>query len=478
MNPKTQPDVLNHLDQGDIYSRVSGNGGGTVLVEREAPLFAESVLIVWRERRFIAKSFGFGLVLAAIISLIIPPKYEATTRMMPPERQGLGGVAAMLAAAGQSSAGSLVGGLVSDAMGIKTSGALYVGVLRSSTLQDTLIDRFKLRQVYGVKYEKDARERLTQNTDINEDRKSGIISITVTDRSEQRATDMANAYIDNLNRLTAQLDASSAHRERLFIEDRLKTAKQDLDAAAADLSAFSSKNLTFDVQEQGKAMVAGTASLAGELIAAESQLSGLEQIYAPNNVRVRSLQARIAELKRKLSQLRGADAGTSGLADPTNTGEYGPSLAQLPNLGVKYYDLYRRAKIQEAVFEILTKQYELAKIEEAKELPTIKVLDVAPLPETKSSPKRTLITIVGGLLAAMLAGVYVMVTARMRMLGPSHPLSLLGLEMREGVGTDLAFLRSRLPEPLLRLLPWARPNSPGMNGAGSTSACPDARIGS
>jgi hypothetical protein len=134
------------------------------------------------------------------------------------------------------------------------------------------------------------------------------------------------------------------------------------------------------------------------------------------------------------------------------------SIAKLPALGVTYSDLYRRVKIQETVFEILTKQYELAKVEEAKEIPTIKVLDEAKLPETKSSPKRTAITLLGALLAAMLATAYIMVSARLRTMSASHPLSLFGLEVREGLGDDWALLRSHIPPAALRVVSriWSR----------------------
>jgi len=367
----------------------------------------------------------------------------------------------MLAASGTDKGGSLVGGILSDAVGIKSSGALYIGVLKSETVQKTLIDRFDLRKVYRVRYEKDAREELSDNTDINEDRKSGIISVTVTDRSRQRAMQMARGYVDSLNELTSQLNTSAAHRERLFIEDRLKTVKQDLDEASNDLSEFSSKNLTLDVKEQGRAMVEGAAALTGELIAAESQLSGLEQIYTTQNVRVRSLQARVTELKHKLSELRGSNADPRDPNAETG-GDFGVSIAKLPALGVGYYDLYRRVKIQETVFEILTKQYELAKIEEAKELPTIKVLDEATVPETRSSPKRTIITLLGGTLAAMLATAFIMVSIRLRMMSVSHPLNLFGLEIREGLADDWGFLRKHTPGPVLRTASrvWARVSRP------------------
>jgi capsule polysaccharide export protein KpsE/RkpR len=401
---------------------------------------------LWRERRFIAKTTLAGLLLAAVVSLLIPSEYESTIRIMPPEKQGFGGLASMLAAATEDKAGSVVGGLVSNAVGLKSSGALFMGVLRSNSVEDTLIDQFDLRKVYRVRYMKDARDRLSQNTDINEDRKSGIIAITVTDRSPQRAQQVATAYISTLNRLTAQLDTSAAHQERVFTEERLKSIKQDLDAASQDLSEFSSKNLTLDVKEQGKAMVEGAAALQGQLIAAQSQLSGLEQIYAPNNVRVRALQARIASLRRTLSELQGNQALPANEAE---SGDFGISIAQLPSLGVTYYDLYRRVKIEEAVFEILTKQNELAKIEEAKELPTIKILDEANVPETRTSPKRRPITLFGGIVALIMAIGYIMLTARLNTISPSHPVNLFGLELRHGLEEDWAALRSRIPKSIL-----------------------------
>lgn len=462
MNPKPQTELLNARRPG--YTADAESESRSISAETESLFLSSLLQIVWRERRFVAKAFAVGLVVAAIVSLLIPPKYESTTRLMPPEKQGLGGLAAMLAAAGGSAGGgsadaasSLVGGMVSDAMGIKSSGALYIGVLRSTTVQDELINRFGLRKVYGVRYGKEARERLADNSDISEDRKSGIISITVTDRSPERATQLARAYVESLNELMAALNTSAAHRERLFIEDRLKAVKQDLDAASKDLSEFSSKNLTLDVKEQGKAMMESTAALAGQLIAAESQLSGLEQIYTANNVRVRSLQARISELRRKLSQLRGSDQDSASGADATPD-DFGISIAKLPTLGVTYYDLYRRVKIQETVFEVLTKQYELAKVEEAKELPTIKVLDEARLPEKKSSPKRMLMTLAGAFVAAFSAIVFVMISARLRGLGPSHPLGLFGLEIREGLQDDCLWLKSKMPNTVMRVASpcWAR----------------------
>lgn len=456
------PDVKNHemisnAQHESSYAREEVNGSSSFVLSQEPSLAADLLPLVWRERRFIAKTFFVGFIVAAVVSLLITPTYESTTRIMPPEKQGMSGLATMLAAAGDDKTGSVVGSIVSDAMGFKSSGALYVGVLHSSTVQDRLINQFDLRKVYKVRYLRDAEVRLSDNTEINEDRKSGIISITATDVSPQRAAQMCAGYVQTLNQLMAELNTSSAHRERVFLEDRLKAVKQELDSDSKALSDFSSKNLTLDVKEQGKAMLAGAATLEGQLIATESQLSGLEQIYTANNVRVRSLQARVAVLKQKLSQLRGANT-PGGDASGTGGDDFGISIAKLPALGITYYDLYRQVKVQEIVYETLTKQYELAKVEEAKELPTIKVLDQALVPEYKSSPKRALITLIGAMLAALLAMAYVMASVKLSRMSASHPLSLFGLEMREGIGEDWRFLREHTPQPVLRVAArvWAR----------------------
>ncbi len=363
-----------------------------------------AIISKWEESRNLIAEVTLGVFLAtALIVLIIPSSYQATARLMPPDKQQLGGIAAMLAAAGEGegAAGSGVGGMLADTLGVKSSGALYVGVLRSTTVASLVVNQFDLQKVYRKRYAVDAREQLLRNTEVAEDRKSGIIGITVTDHSPQRAAQIAAAYVETLNQLMAQLNTSAAHRQRVFIEDRLRTAKQELDTADKDLSVFSSKNLTLDVKEQGKAMVEGAATLEEELIASESQLSEIEQIYSPNNVRARSLQARVNLLKRKLAEFRGTPGDTSMPA--AGAGDVGISISRLPMLGVTYYDLFRRAKIQEIVYETLTKQYELTKIEEAKELPSIKLLDKPEIPEIKSGPARTRIVIITTLLAFFLA---------------------------------------------------------------------------
>jgi uncharacterized protein involved in exopolysaccharide biosynthesis len=356
--------------------------------------------LLWERRGFLWRAAVWGLVISTVIAFLIPKRYESTTRLMPPDSQSTAGIAMMAALAGAGGGpgtGSGLSALAGDLLGTKSSGALFVDILSGRTVQDGIINRFDLRKVYWDKYWEDARKELAKHTEISEDRKSGVITITVTDRDPRRAQQMARAYVEELDRLVAQVSTSSARRERVFIEQRLTTVKHDLDAASRQFSEYASKNTAIDITAQGKAMLEAAARLEGERIAAQSELEGLEQIYSGNNVRVRALRARIDELQRQLDKFAGPDSNTEAM-DPNSQPQF-PTIRQLPLLGVRWADLYRETKIQEKVYELLTQQYELAKIQEAKEIPVVKVLDAAVVPEKKSFPQRRVIMVLGMLLA-------------------------------------------------------------------------------
>jgi capsule polysaccharide export protein KpsE/RkpR len=327
-----------------------------------------------------------------------------------------------------------------DLLGMKSSGALFIGVLRSQTAQDRLVQQFDLRKIYGKRLIVDARTKLDENTSISEDRKSGIITISVTDHTPQRAAALANSYVDELNTLVSELSTSSAHRERVFLEERLKVAKRDLDLAVNDLAQFSSKNNTLDIQQEGKAMLDAAGSIAGEMIAAQSQLEGLRQIYTDNNARVRSLNARVAELRKQLEKLGGTQVnGVNGAAPPAGKSADAavaragdlpyPTIRSLPLLGAKYADYYRHAKIQGTVYELLTEQYELAKVQEVKETPSVKTLDPATVPEKKSFPPRLLIMFLGTFFAASVCVVWVVASSHWHQGDPNDPRKVFAREV-------------------------------------------------
>lgn len=352
----------------------------------------ESLWLLWERRRFLARVAVWSLVLSTIVAFVIPKRYESTTRLMPPDSQSGSGMALMAALAGKGNLG--LSSMAGDLLGMKSSGALFTDVLRSRTVEDRLIDRFDLRKVYRDRYWEDARKDLAAHTYISEDHKSGVITITVTDHDPRRAAQLAQAYVEELDRLVAEVSTSSARRERVFIEQRLHAVKQDLDNASRQFSEYASQNTTIDISAQAKATVEAASKLEGELIAAQSQLQGLEQIYSKDSVRIRSLQATVNELSSQLHRIGGDTSdpppNQNAAGDKSPPQEF-PSIRQLPLLGVKWADLYRETKVQETVYELLTQQYELAKIDEAKEIPVVKVLDTANIPEKKSFPPRALI---------------------------------------------------------------------------------------
>jgi uncharacterized protein involved in exopolysaccharide biosynthesis len=389
-------------------------------------LKAEEVLgklrLLWHDRLFVYRVTAIGTLLATLLALVIPKQYESTTRLMPPDNQS-STTMAMLAAI-TSKAGAGVGSAASNLLGVKSSGEVFVGILQSRTVQDQLINRFNLRKVYGVKLGLDARKRLAANSVISEDRKSGIITITVTDRDPHRAAAIGAAYVDELNRLVVELSTSGAHRERVFLEGRLQGVQRDLQDAEKDFSQFSSKNMAIDMKEQAKAMVEGAAVLQGQLIAAQAEEEGLRQIYTDNNVRIRSVRARIAELEQQLEKIGGKGEDSNGETISSDDSLY-PSIKKLPLLGVTYADMYRRMKIQETIYETLTQQYELAKLEEVRELPSVKEIDHADIPEKKSFPPRTLIVIFGAIFSFALASGWILGAAGWRQMDSSNPRKMV-----------------------------------------------------
>lgn len=352
---------------------------------------AARVRLIWERRRFLLRAAAAGLVIATAVAFLIPKRYTSTAELMPPNQSS--GSGAMMMAALSSRVGGGLAGLAENALGIKTTGALFVGILKSVTVQDAVIHKFNLQRVYGKRYMEDTRKELARYTDISEDQKSGLITISVTDHSPKRAAGMAQEYVTELNWVVTHLSTSSAHRERVFLDQRLKQVKSNLEDAERNFSRFASQKGAIDIPTQGKAMVTAAATLQGQLIAAESELKGLKQIYTDNNVRVRAVQARVDELRNALRNIAGKNAN-----EKSNAGELFPSISQLPVLGVTYADLLRRTKVEEAVFETLTKEDELAKVQEAKEVPSVKVLDPPAVPQKKSFPPRLLIMILGAIL--------------------------------------------------------------------------------
>jgi capsule polysaccharide export protein KpsE/RkpR len=397
---------------------------------REKATWVENASLFWESRHLFARVAGIVFVLSILLALSLPKEFVSRARIMPPEQGG--NSAAMLAAlVGKSSAGGLAG-LAGSLLGAKNNSALFVALLHSGTVNGHLIDRFDLQRVYHKHYREDTAKQLARLTKITEDTKSGVITIVVTDETRERARDLAQGYLDELNNLVAKVNTSSAHREREFIEQRLNTVQAELQRAQLELSDFSSKNTTIDIREQTRATVEAGAKLEGQLIAGETELGSLRQIYGDQNVRVRAAEARNTALQRELQRANGQSASESDEKEIDASHPY-PALRQLPQLGVRWANLYRNVRIHETVFDLLSEEYETARIEEVKAIPTVSVIDVPGVPERKSGPHRTLIVLISTLLSAVLTAVFLLARRSWRDMDDDDPRRTLAV----GIGMTI-----------------------------------------
>jgi len=364
------------------------------------------VEVLWRERRFITRFTLCVLAVFTAVAFLVPNSYTAITRLMPPDYGGNSGLELSLPAlSDQGSGGVGIMGMASRLLGMNTSGELLLGVIRSQSVEDRVIAKRGLMKVYGDKFIEDGRRDLETRTSLATDYKTGIITVSVTDRNPALAAQIANEYVTELNQALVEVNTSSAHRERVFLEQRLQEVKQQAEDDAKEFALFSSQNAAVDIPEQAKSMVAAGAELQSQLIVAQAELKGLQQIYSTDNARVRAVRARVEELQTQLNKFGGKNVNPTTDAS-LSPDELYPSVRQLPLLGVKYLDLYRRGKVDEAVFELLTKEYEIAKIQEARAIPTAQVLDPALIPGKKSSPHRFRIMLAGLVAGFVFSSVY------------------------------------------------------------------------
>jgi capsule polysaccharide export protein KpsE/RkpR len=414
------------------------------MLEREEPIqaklepqWAVRTIMLWKNRRLLAKVGALSLVASLGLAFAIPKQYKSSTSIMPPDQQNSGAMMLAALAAHSGSLGAL-GNLAGGLIGGHSSSELFIDLLHSGSVSGHLIDRFNLLSVYHKRYRIDAAKHLAHCTRIIEDKKSGVITIEVEDTDRARARDLAQGYLDELNNLVQRTNTSAAHRQRVFIEQRLQKVQADLEQAQLDFGEFSSKNSTIDIKEQTRAMVDAGARVQAELLLEQSGLESLRQVYGDGNVRIHETEARIASLKAELAKMTGSSAplaadeplnAGSGPADALKQDALYPPLRQLPRLAVPYADLYRRVKVQETLYELLTQQFEMARIEEAKDVPSVSVIDSPGIAEKKSFPPRLLVTMLLTLIALGCTSTLLLVREHWSTISSGDPRKALASEI-------------------------------------------------
>ncbi|HKO14379.1 MAG TPA: Wzz/FepE/Etk N-terminal domain-containing protein [Acidobacteriaceae bacterium] len=408
---------------------LEGNPAATA--EPRAANWVGNAEVLWAGRRMLLRAALLGLLAGLAIAFLIPKRYTSTARIMPPDNSGSS--MAMLAALTGHNLGDLgaLGSLAGGLLGGRTSSALFVDLLRSGNVSGALIDRFHLQQAWHKRYRVDTAKYLAHHTSIVDDKRSGVITIEVQDGDPARARDLAQGYLDELNRVVMQTSTSSAHQQRVFFERRLASVQKELEQAQLALSDFSGKHSMVDVTEQARAMVDAAARLQAQQIAGQSEVDSLRQIYGDSNVRVRAAQARVSELGHQLQRMSGS--ASAGWQTSDSPDALYPPLRQLPRLGVMYVDLYRRVRVEEQVFELLTQQDEMARIAEVRDVPVISVIDVPGIPEKKSFPPRLLVALLILLLSVGCTAAALLVRDRWNRLTAADPRRLLAEEVAQAM---------------------------------------------
>jgi uncharacterized protein involved in exopolysaccharide biosynthesis len=353
------------------------------------------ILIRLAQRKWlVVKVTGLAAVAGIAFSLLQPIRFTAITKLMPPQQAPSSASIFMnqLASSGGSSLMSLTGA----GLGLKSPNDIYIGMLMSRPIADTLIQRFNLRESYKTKTMTDARNTLIDNTKISSDKK-GFIVLSVIDKDGKRAAEMANAYTDELRKLSKSIAVTEASQRRVFYEDQLKQAKDALISAELSFQEVQKNKGLVQLDAQAKALIENLADLRAHVAAKQVELEALRSYSTENNPEVKLAERELSSLQAEEARLeqRGHSSGTFDIG-----------LGDVPGAGLEYVRAEHELKYRQAMFDLLIRQYDVAKLDESKEAAIVEVLEPAIEPERRSSPKRTLTVLVFagvGLLAGCLS---------------------------------------------------------------------------
>lgn len=354
-------------------------------VETETSLLDVALLLV-QNKRFIGRFVTGAALLAVVVSVLLPVKYEATTVLLPPNQSTSIGSFLLGQGTGLGSVGSLGAlGALAGGLGLKTQTDTYIAFLKSRTVEDAMIERFGLLREYKLKRMSDGRKEFESRVTIAAEKKDGLIRIVVEDRNPRRAAELANGYVEEFRNLSASLAITEAGRRRLFFEQQLQPAKDNLTKAEEAMRKLEQTTGVLQIDSQARALIESAAILRAQVVAKEVQIEGMRSFAAEDNPDLLLAKQELAALQRQLQQLAGSqsDSGSDIIL----------SKGKATHAGVEYLRQYRELKYNEAVYELLMKGLEVARLDEAKEGEIVQVVDKAVPADKKSSPHRTIIVL-------------------------------------------------------------------------------------
>jgi tyrosine-protein kinase Etk/Wzc len=365
--------------------------------------FIGMLTVLMRRKWLIGAVTGIGLLLGLAVSFLLPVRYTATAKIMTPQQnQSLASLLLMsqMANSGPGSLAAVAGG----GLGLRNPNDLYIGLLNSRPIADGIIQKLDLAGVYHARNLTQARKKLTANTSIQSE-KSGLIAISAEDGDKNRAAAIANAYTEGLHELTESLAVTEASQRRLFYEEQLKRAKDDLAAAEFAFRQIQQKKGVVQLDVQTKALIEGMASLRAQIAAKQVEVQALRSYSTEQNPNLQ-----LAEKELSALQAQEARMEQGGRAeDPADI-----ALEDVEGAGLDYLRAEHELQYRQILFDLLLKQYDAARLDEAKNAAVIQVVEQAAPPDLKSSPHRLMITF-GFLFAGFLgACLYVLALARTR----------------------------------------------------------------
>jgi uncharacterized protein involved in exopolysaccharide biosynthesis len=369
--------LTNEVDPNLPTPRAEGEPRGTSLLD---------LLIVLAERKrvILLSVLIFGIA-ATVIALVTPPTFTATAVIMPPQQQS-STAAALLGQLGG------IAGMAGQSLGIKNPSDIYIGILSSRTVMDKLVTQHSLKDVYEVNTLTDARRKLSKYSSFNA-AKYSMIHISVEDRDPKRAADLANAYVECLQEQNSRLAVSEAAQRRLFFEQELDKEKALLAEAETDLQKMQEQKGLIQVTSQVSAVIQSMAQMRAEIVAREVALERLKAGATARNPEVQRQEIEIEALRAQMKELEAKSA-----RDGSNP--FMPT-SMVPAAALDYARRLREVRYHEALYELLARQYEVARVDEARESPVIQVVDQAVPPEKKSAPRRSYYLIIGLFLGAV-----------------------------------------------------------------------------
>jgi tyrosine-protein kinase Etk/Wzc len=367
---------------------------GPLRTETEVSLLDIFVLFAGH-KHFIARFVLGAAVLATVVSFLLPVRYEAKIVLLPPQQNSSMG-SAMLGQLGNLGwLASLAGG----SLGIKNPADMYVSLLTSRTVEDAMIQRFGLMAEYREKRLSDARKEFESRTTAVASTKDGLIRISVEDHDPTRAAELANGYVEEFRKLSASLAITEAARRRLFFEQQLQQAKDNLTEAEEAMRKTQQSTGVLQIDSQARSLIESAAVLRAQVVAKQVQIQSMRSFAAEDNPGLVLAKQELAALQTQLEQLSGSQ---HDVASDINL-----SKGRVTESGMEYLRRLRDLKYHETVYELLAKEFEVAKLDEAREGAIIQVVDAAVPPDKKSFPPRLLIVIAVMILAFFLAALWI-----------------------------------------------------------------------